>query len=194
MPRVHPSVVPLSEDDLEVAAALWVARRTEAGHAGEGARRAVDEGRFREAIRRDYVTVLLAVLDGRVVGYVWLTSHPMSAQFDVPALAIEDMYVVPEARRQGVGRALLTATATCANKRGIDHVAAAAPAAAKDTHRSLARLGFAATVTRRVAQTHLLLRRVRGPEPRLAGVDQLLLQRRRRAQRTREAEIVAATP
>ncbi|MDO5629063.1 MAG: GNAT family N-acetyltransferase [Mobilicoccus sp.] len=193
MPRVHPSVVPMSDADVDDVAVLWIARRVEMGYAADSARRAVEESRFREAVLRDYVTVLLAVVDGQVVGYVWLTSHPMTAQLDVPSLGIEDTYVVPEFRDMGVGKTLLTAAATSAHKRGIEHVSSAVPTSAKDTHRALARLGFAATVTRRVAQTHALMRRLRGPESRAGGVDQLLLQRRRRAQRQRDDIALAAT-
>lgn len=189
MPRVHPSVVPLSDADVDVAGGLWIARRVEMGLSADSARRAVDENRFREAVLRDYVTVLLAVVDGRVVGYVWMTSHPVTAQLDVPSLGIEDLYVVPEFRDLGVGKTLLTAAVTCAHKRGIEHVSSAVPTSAKQTHRALARLGFAATVTRRVAQTSGLMRRLRGPESRTAGVDQLLLQRRRRAQVNRQADV-----
>lgn len=173
---------------------MWIARRGEEGHSTEAARRAVEEGRFAEALTRDYVTLLTAVLDGRVVGYVWLTTSPLSAHLDVPSLGIEDVYVVPEARGQGVARCLLTAVAGLAQKRGVDHVGCALPTQAKDAHRTLARLGFAAVVTRRMAQTSTLLRRLRGPEARPANVDQLLLQRRRRAQQRRQApaEPVAA--
>ncbi|WP_176489778.1 GNAT family N-acetyltransferase [Mobilicoccus massiliensis] len=192
MARLQPSVVPMSHDDLAPLAALWVERRGEEGHSRDAARRAVDEGRFAEAVGRDYVTVLTAVLDGALVGYVWLSALPMTAHVDVPSIGIEDVYVVPEARGQGVGRCLLTAVATHAHKRGVDHLGCAVPTQAKDANRTLARLGFAATVTRRMAQTTTLMRRLRGSEPR-ANLDQLLLQRRRRAQRARPTpEPVAA--
>jgi len=181
----------MCRDDLEVLAEMWVERRGEGGHSRESARRAVDAGRFAEAVTRDYVTMLAAVLDGRVVGYVWASSLPLTAQLDVPSLGIEDLYVLPEARGQGVGRCLLTAVAGLAQKRGVDHVGCALPTQAKDANRTLARLGFAAVVTRRVAQTSTLLRRLRGPEVRPGHVDQLLVQRRRRAQQRREPVVEA---
>lgn len=181
----------MCRDDLEVLAEMWVERRGEGGHSRESARRAVDEGRFAEAVTRDYVTMLAAVLDGRVVGYVWASSLPLTAQLDVPSLGIEDLYVLPEARGQGVGRCLLTAVAGLAQKRGVDHVGCALPTQAKDANRTLARLGFAAVVTRRVAPTSTLLRRLRGPEVRPGHVDQLLVQRRRRAQQRREPVVEA---
>ena len=179
----------MCRDDVELLAEMWIARRGEDGHSTDAARRAVEEGRFAQAVTREDVTLLTAVLDGRVVGYVWITALPMTAHLDVPSLGVEDLYVVPEVRGQGVGRALLTAVAGLAQKRGVDHIGCALPAQAKDAHRTLARLGFAAVVTRRVAQTTTLLRRLRGPEARPGNVDQLLLQRRRRAQQRRQAPV-----
>ncbi|GMA39448.1 hypothetical protein GCM10025883_14930 [Mobilicoccus caccae] len=183
----------MSHDDIGHVAELWVERRAEFVHSRDGARRAVDEGRFAEAISREYATVLMAVVDGEIAGYAWVSAQPMSAHLDVSCLNIEDVYVVPAVRGQGVGRMLLTAVATYAHKRGVDHVGCSLLTQAKDANRSMARLGFAAVVTRRVAQTGSLMRRLRGPEPR-GGVDQLLLQRRRRAQQSRAAavEVLAA--
>lgn len=193
MVRLQPSVVPMSADDVCTVGQMWVQRRTEIGPSAESARRAVEEGRFAEAVGREHTVVLMAVLDGAPAGYVWLSLQPMAAQFDLPTLAIEDLYVLTEVRGQGVARALLTSTAAYAQKRGVDHIGCALPTQAKDSHRSLARLGFAAVVTRRVAQTGPLLRRLRGSESRSGGVDQLLLQRRRRAQRSRiETEALVA--
>lgn len=185
MRRVQPSIVPMSADDLDLVADMWVERRAEASGARESARRAVHEGRFRQAVTRDYVTMLLAVVEGRVAGYAWLSSEPMNAQIDIPSLGIDDLYVTPEWRGLGVGRALIAAAVTCAHKRGVDHVACDLPIQSKDANRAMARLGFAGVLTRRVGQTSTLMRRLRGPESRGANIDQLLLQRRRRAMRSR---------
>lgn len=184
MARVQPSVIPLDHDLLEEFADVWVERRHRAGLSREGARRAVAEGRLAEAVFSPHVTVLLALVDRRVAGYAWTARQPLTTQFDTSSLAIEDLYVVPDARGGGVARALLTAAAGLAHRLGLDQVTCSVPTTARDANRTLARMGFAAAYTRRAAATGPLLRRLRGSETPVA-VDQVLLQRRRRIQRAK---------
>lgn len=182
MPRVQPTVVVMGHDDVPQVARLWSARRDEAGTATESAQRALSDGRLHDVLTRDYTCVFLAVVDGEVVGYAWTTICPLTAHLDAPSISIDDAYVVPDRRAQGIGRALLAAVAGYAQSHDLDHVACGLPAQARDANRTLARLGFVPLVTRRVTQTSALVRRIHGDDPRLR-VDQLLLQRRRRAQR-----------
>lgn len=76
-----------------------------------------------EAVRRDllgpapWADLLVAELDGRVVGFV--TGSPT---YDSTRAAgcwfLVDLYVAPEARRHGLGRALVAALAAHARSRG----------------------------------------------------------------------------
>ncbi len=54
------------------------------------------------------VHVLFGELDGRAVGYA-LWFHTYSTFLARPTLYLEDLFVLPEARRHGVGQALLAA-------------------------------------------------------------------------------------
>ena len=70
--------------------------------------------KMRESIETGDIDLLAARSEGQILGVAVLAYRP-----NIPAGAlfasIEDLYVRPEARRQGVGRALLTvATERCA--------------------------------------------------------------------------------
>ena len=79
----------------------------------------LDEDRLREhlfgALR--YAEVLVAEEDGGVVGFA-LFFHNYSTFLGRPGLYLEDLFVRPEYRRRGHGRALLTAVARLAHERG----------------------------------------------------------------------------
>jgi GNAT superfamily N-acetyltransferase len=72
--------------------------------------------KLRKSVETGDIDVLAARSKGQILGVVVLAYHP-----NIPAGAlfasIEDLYVRPEARRQGVGTALLTA----ANERCTAH-------------------------------------------------------------------------
>jgi GNAT superfamily N-acetyltransferase len=60
---------------------------------------------------------VLGVADGRVAGYAaFFTSY--STFLARPGLYLEDLFVLPELRKRGIGRALLVHLAALANERG----------------------------------------------------------------------------
>ena len=61
--------------------------------------------------------VLIAELDGLAVGFA-LFFHNFSTFEGRPGIYLEDLYVRPEARRHGLGRALLAHLAALAVERG----------------------------------------------------------------------------
>ncbi len=76
-----------------------------------------------ESIRRDgfgpqrRFETLIAELDGRSVGMALFFPH-YSTWLGAPALYLEDLFVAPDARRAGVGFALMQALARIAQARG----------------------------------------------------------------------------
>ena len=80
-------------------------------HANEAALR---EHLFGE---RRYAEVLLAEVDGIAVGYA-LFFHTYSTFSTKPGIWLEDVFVVPDHRRAGFGRALLARLAEIAVERG----------------------------------------------------------------------------
>jgi GNAT superfamily N-acetyltransferase len=64
-----------------------------------------------------YAEVVFACADGKPVGFA-LFFHNYSTFKGRPGLYLEDLFVLPEARRQGIGRRLLTWLARTAVDRG----------------------------------------------------------------------------
>lgn len=79
----------------------------------------LDEDRLREHLfgARPFAEVLVAEEDGVVVGFA-LFFHNYSTFLGRPGIYLEDLFVRPEHRRRGHGKALLTAVARLASERG----------------------------------------------------------------------------
>jgi ribosomal protein S18 acetylase RimI-like enzyme len=77
--------------------------------------------RLREAIERGELEVLAARTEGRVVG-VAVLAYRLSVSATGPFASIEDLYVKPDARRRGVGRALLEAVGRSCAAGGVSYV------------------------------------------------------------------------
>jgi len=77
------------------------------------------EAALREALfgPRPYAEVVFACLDGTPVGFA-LFFHNFSTFVGKPGIYLEDLFVRPEARGQGVGRCLLAWLARTALERG----------------------------------------------------------------------------
>jgi GNAT superfamily N-acetyltransferase len=66
---------------------------------------------------RPYAEAVLADVDGRAAGFA-LFFHSFSTFLGRPGIYLEDLFVVPEHRGQGIGRALLAHLARLAVERG----------------------------------------------------------------------------
>ncbi|NUO90973.1 MAG: GNAT family N-acetyltransferase [Dermatophilaceae bacterium] len=159
---------------------LWITHRIEGGTTPEAAQRLALDGTLRTALQRNDICAFIASVDGRPRGYVVLADSTRSLLVDSPCVSIDMLYVHPDFRRQGVGRALLTAASRYADRQGCEHLASAVPAGDRDANRFFARLGFAPETVRRVASAATLQRKLAGearPGPQRVTLD--LLQRRR---------------
>lgn len=86
----------------------------------------VSEGfvwRLDEAIERGELEVLVARVEGRIVG-VAVLAYRLSVSADGLFASIEDLHVEPDARRRGVGRAMLEAVGRSCAARGVSYVEA----------------------------------------------------------------------
>ena len=66
---------------------------------------------------RRYIEVLLAEADGRAVGFA-LFFHNYSTFLTLPGIYLEDLFVLPDERGRGYGKALLAALGRLAVERG----------------------------------------------------------------------------
>lgn len=78
---------------------------------------------LRRQVEAGDLELLAARLEGRLAGVLLLAFCP-SVSLGAPFASIEDLYVHPEARRRGVGRALLQAAHDCCARRGISYLEA----------------------------------------------------------------------
>jgi GNAT superfamily N-acetyltransferase len=76
---------------------------------------------LRHAVEAGDLEVLAARAEGRVVGVAVLAYRPSVSAAGLFA-SIEDLYVRPDARRRGVGRALLEAVGKRCASRGVSYV------------------------------------------------------------------------
>jgi GNAT superfamily N-acetyltransferase len=73
------------------------------------------------AVERGDLKLLAVWVDGGVVGVVVLAFRP-SISLGAHFASIEDLYVSPDARRRGAGRALLEAVGERCKERGVSYV------------------------------------------------------------------------
>lgn len=157
---------------------LWVTSRVEYGVSPEVAARAASDGRLRAALDRKDVRAFLALGDGGdPVGFVVATHSPFSGLTEAPSVAIDQIYVMPRARRHGVARHLLAAVTAYAEKVGCEQIGCNVPSQHREANRFFARLGFSSQIVRRVTSTGALRRRIGVDEPRLS-LEQILNRRR----------------
>ena len=176
--QVNVRVVDAEEPaDVESLAELWVESRPVGRVSAVGrVDRSALANSLGRAIARDNVKAFVAALDGHDVGFVVLSRGPLLPLLDEPSVAIEHLFVHEEARRQGVGRALIARATTFAEQGGASQISTSVPAAGRDGQRFFARLGFTPFVVRRVASVSAVRRRL-VPEPCLAR-DATVLRRR----------------
>jgi GNAT superfamily N-acetyltransferase len=73
------------------------------------------------AVERGDLEVLAAWADGGIVGVIVLAFRP-SISLGAHFVSIEDLYVSPDARRRGAGRALLEAVGERCKEQGVSYV------------------------------------------------------------------------
>lgn len=183
--------------DLESLVALCLTARQEAA---VGAQLCTDD-----ADRlRDQLGALLAVPGGRILlallddepGGLLLARVVGPGPFtDVVSLDIEAVYVLPAARRRGLGHALLVGAAAVAEEAEATELYSSPLPGARGMQRFLARLGFAPAASHRVVTTQSLQRRlahehgagsVRRSGPR--GLEDLIARRRQVREARQQAD------
>lgn len=86
-----------------------------------------------------------------VVGVVVARFEDAGLIVPTPVLAVGRLAVAPRLRRRGIGRALLTACIELSESAGVQYLQSVSHPSARDANRYLARVGFAAIATRRMA-------------------------------------------
>jgi GNAT superfamily N-acetyltransferase len=104
--------------------------------------------------------LVVGELDGRIGAMAYLRRAPISPLHYEATITVEYLHVSDAARRHGLGKALIAEAAAWAEHENCSHLAAVAPAAARETNRFLARLGLGQAGMLRFASTHTVRRRL----------------------------------
>lgn len=192
-------------DDLEDLVDVCLAARREAA---VGAQLCTDDAdRLRDQLGALRAApgglVLVASIDGTASGLLLARVVGPGPFTDVVSMSIEAVYVLPDARRRGLGHALLAAAVAHADQLGATEMYASPLPGSRGMQRFLARLGFAPAAAYRVVTTSALQRRLAHDHaaatmpgaPRRAtsrGLEDLIA--RRRQGRLRETAVVGPVP
>lgn len=110
-------------------------------HQGDPASSDIAAALVRDALGpRPFVRVVVATLGERIVGYA-LYALAYETSYATRGLYLNDLYVAPRARRQGVARAILAAVARRGAKRGATFIWWTSRPWNRDAHRFYAALG-----------------------------------------------------
>ncbi len=185
--RAHVLMRSATDSDSADLVAVWedVLRRVDHDSQLEDVRRIVDRVSAMPEER-----IVVAELDGRVVGAVHLKATTFSPINLEPVVQAISPHVLADFRRHGVGTALVEAAVAFAEELGIAHVGTAVSSGARDSHRFMARLALGPAATLRVAPTSVVKGRLHAQRPafaRAAGRHVPKVLAARRSARRREA-------
>jgi GNAT superfamily N-acetyltransferase len=103
--------------------------------------RSLMAARFATLLQRDDVLVLFAEINAEPVGFAYLTYRP-TPYFDGPLAQLEELYVRPDLRDQGIGTVLLSRVLAEARHRDAGELHINVDAIDTDTRRFYERHGF----------------------------------------------------
>ena len=104
--------------------------------------------------------LVVGELDGAVHGMAYLRRTAISPLHDDFTVTVEYLHVSDEARRHGLGKALIAEATAWAEYENCAHLAVIAPPIAREANRFLARLGLSQAGVLRYATTHTVRRRL----------------------------------
>jgi GNAT superfamily N-acetyltransferase len=147
-------------DDADALVALWT--EMTASHArllpppSPGTARVAIDRLLAEPSAR----LVVGEMNGEVRAMAYLRRTPISPLHDEDTVTVEYLHVSDEARRHGVGKALIAEATAWADEKDSQHVAVLASAGEREANRFLARLGLGQAGVVRFASTHTIRRRL----------------------------------
>jgi ribosomal protein S18 acetylase RimI-like enzyme len=108
---------------------------------------------FTRELKRKGALILVAEDDEKIVGYAYGTLEPRNWNDLLDACGkLNDVYVDPDARRKGAGRALVTAMLTALREQGAPRVVLLSAWKNPDAHAFFESLGFRRTMLEMTAE------------------------------------------
>ncbi|WP_181686512.1 GNAT family N-acetyltransferase [Halorhabdus salina] len=112
-------------DAADELADMWVSLAADQRAYGSHLEAETNRGQIRSAINRHTISGRLRVVreSDRLLGFVMFTVDSSSLRRTVSRGLIENLYVVPDRRREGIGTTLLDAAETALGDEGVDVIA-----------------------------------------------------------------------
>lgn len=131
-------------DDADAIADQWVALAADQRAYGSHIVPEHNRGTIREAVLRRIVSdeLFVAREDGDLLGFVTFTTESGQYEQDVRRGIVQNLYVAPEHRDQGIGTELLATAETHLAEDGADRVALDVMAGNEDAERFYRRHGY----------------------------------------------------
>ena len=193
MARAAVEVREAGEEDVDVLVELYASARFDQDQLRAPV--AAVRARLLSALRAAEVRVLIATQGGRSVGYALLSAAPLLPLGNCAGPSIEHLHVVPDARRHGVGRALVRRALHLAEAEGAEQMACTVLPGDREYTRYVARLGFTPVVVRRAVSLGTLRRRLAdGAAPAVLHATDVVGRRRSLRARLARASTVAPVP
>ena len=150
MAPARPTIERATPEDLQTVTDLWVRLAEEQREHGSHVLPEENRETIRETLAayRTNGGLLVARLEGAVVGFSSFTVERGTFELDATRGLLSNLYVRPTDRSQGIGTALLEATETALEERGVDVVVLEAMAANEAARQFYRRNGYG---THRVA-------------------------------------------
>jgi GNAT superfamily N-acetyltransferase len=104
--------------------------------------------------------LVVGEMNGEVCAMAYLRRTPISPLHDEDTVTVEYLHVSDDARRHGVGKALIAEATAWADEKDSQHVAVLASVGEREANRFLARLGLGQAGVVRFASTHTIRRRL----------------------------------
>jgi GNAT superfamily N-acetyltransferase len=178
--RAHVEISRATVEDVDDLVLLWGRSRDEF-NAAHRALASIGIEAIRKrlilAMESGEIEVFLARRDDQLVGYALVRSGQFMPLHDAQAVTVEQLFVEPSERRQGIARSLLGQVAAHAERIGAEQIVTNSPPGARESQRFLARLGFSPMLVRRTTSTGALRRKLSG-ERRSNALEALLSRRR----------------
>lgn len=129
---------------------------------------------------QEHTRLAIVEADGEVIGVAMAQVVDVNLFSDTIYMRMEALYVDPEHRRRGAGRAMMGQIGMAAATAGAEQIVTLPIGGSRTEQRFLSGLGFAVVGAHRMIPTAALLRRLeKGRERRGRGLDELIARRRR---------------
>ena len=188
-PQVH--VRPTRPDDLPELEDMWSEIQEGGGRLARALGRGDSGQRLAALARHDGGRLLVAEIDGELVGMAFVQNQSLVPLIEVGAVHVGFIHVRAAHRGRGIGKSLINGVLDYAAEVGAAEVSVAVDPAMRDANRFFARLGMRPLMTHRASSVTVLRRRLAADGLRADVAHDLTNRRRRFLSRSRIRAVIS---